>query len=349
MSKNCIIISSYPSTEYRRKILFNAIKSLRKFLEKSEEHYDILLCSQWKVDTEILSLVDYFILDNDEVESFYTKKNVHTFDFHWHFDIKPFHVTDIFDNAYHFMLWKLMQMSLGLLKTINYDFFYYMEGDFEILSENFLYKLNQVKQQTLKDGKDIILFNMDHNNPDDIDFFMPNCYGGRTESFINKEIPVDKQIWEDNPYYTSHPLEIIMYDKIFLPQKDKWNKIDFKNELSILRNDELLINILNTPSGLKNILYYNENEKDFLFMFLWNDFKSIKRINVYLNDEIYYSDVFNLGVYYLDKIQISYLMNKDMHLIVYNDNGEVFYEKRFFIDDDRIELIKRKGILYFKN
>lgn len=340
--KNCIIITTYSCNEYRLNILKNALKSFKKYSENISEKFDIILCSQYPVtDKEILSLVDYFLLDCDDIESFYNYGDVYTYDFHYWNNINNMSFADIFDNTYHFMLWKLVYMSLNLCNNMGYEFFYYMEGDFEIESENFFDKIIKLKYDSIDKDKEIILFNL--NDDVNSDFFLGNIFGGKIKSFLDNDIPFDKENWLKDNYYTSRQLERIMYDKIYSKSINKINKILLNDDLSILKDNNIKINMLHFPLCLRTLFYFNEIYPDNLFIFLFNNDKEEKIIKIYLDDNIYLDMIFQPSVYYYNNILIKDIMNKKIKWIIYQNNM-IFFEKEYFLDEKRLESIKRKGL-----
>lgn len=343
--KNCLIITSYPSNEYKLNILRKLLDSIKQFSKNSKEKFDIILCSQFPIqDKEILTSVDYFLYDNDNLESFYNYGDVYTFDFHWRFVLNNnIQFTDIFDNTYHFMLWKLIHMGLNFSNSMGYDFFYYLEGDSEILSENFFNKIIKLKHDTIDKDKDIVLFNMDDS---EIDFFIFCCFGGKIKNFLNSDIPFDKEKWLNEHFYTSYPLEHIVYQKIYL--KNKINKILLNNELSVLRGNEITMNKLHNLNGLKTLFYFDKNQPDILFVFLYNKDLESKTIKIYFDDEEYLNMIFENDWYYSNTVLIKDIMNKKIKWTIHQD-GILFFEKEYLLNEDRLEIIKRKGlILYIK-
>jgi len=346
--KNCIIITSYPSNEYRLGVLRKSLKSFQNFSKNSKEKFDIILCSQYPiVDKEILTLVDYFLYDNDNIESFFNYGDVYTYDFHYRSVINNLQFTDVFDNTYHFMLWKLVYMGLNFSNFMGYDFFYYMEGDFEISSENFLNKIIKLKIDTIDKDKDIVLFNLKTDN-DELDFFLGVCWGGKIKEFLIKssDIPFDKENWLKDNYFTSNQLERIMYDKIYFKSKDKINKILLENELSILREDEISFNKLHFLYALKTLFYFDKTQPDKLYVFLFNNDKEQKIIKIYFDDNIFLDMIFESSVYYYNIISISDIINKKIKWTIHQ-NDMLFFENEYLVDEKRLEIIKRKGLLFY--
>jgi hypothetical protein len=331
--KNVFLVSSYPNDEKKLSALKQTLKSIKR------DDFDILLTTNYPInDQEVYDLIDYFIYDKSEVESFVELGHVvvrpNGLLDGWFMDGQGLRVGASFDNAHHYNLYRCVYTALSFLNSIGYDFFYYIEGDANIEKDE-MDILLKFKDRMFEENKKMIFFEVDMWGRVDYS----QVYGGVPKFFVEKtNIPYDYKTWLSGEYYLKG-LEIIYYQCFH----------QYEEEMLILKWELLTSFKLNTISksdtyGYKYILFFNLEEP---YIVLYNHHSSeTSRVELYLDDSLILNNHISPRCYYIQKIETSDILNKELKEKVYmNEVLEYITSKK--LTDEKIELMKKSQILTF--
>jgi hypothetical protein len=310
MNKKIFIVSAYPSTPNKVKILKECLQSLRK------PDYDILLTTNYRItDNEIYDLVDYMIYDKTDIKSF-VDYGIDFLQDGWWLDVGHFKITSMYNNAYHYDLFRSTYNAIGMVNSIGYDYFVYVEGDCILKDIN---KLNSIlDEMVLKEKK--MFFGKIEMIQGNIKYYDYSTlmYGGVPSFYLNNaNIPYNVEDWvikpfNDEYYYYMIGLEIIIYQK-FQKHISDILELDFFEKM----NDILEYNKIkkSTECGLKNIFYHDINKPESFYMVLYNDGELDEiTINVYIDEILFTSFSLNKNSWWWNEIEINDIINKKIRI-----------------------------------
>lgn len=331
--RNAFLVSSYPNDEKKLTILKQTLRSIRR------DDFDIILTTNYPIkDDEVYELVDYFIYDKSEVESFVELGHIvvrqNGLLDGWYMEGQGLRVGASFDNAHHYNLYRGVYTSLSFLDSVGYDFFYYIEGD-AVLEKSEIDFLLSFRNQMFAEKKKMIFFEVDMWGR--IDY--SQVYGGIPKFFIEKTtIPYEYQEWIDGGYH-KHGLEILFYQCFHKYEKEmlisKWEFLaSFK--LNMLSKAETY--------GYKYILFFDSDGEPYIV--IYNHNKETVRIEIYLDGVLNLNTHLLPTCYYANKIEISEFLNKELKENVYLGD-ELIYTTTKILNQDRIDLMKKSQIITF--
>lgn len=330
--KNAFLVSSYPNDEKKLLILKQTLKSIKR------EDFDIILTTNYPIkDEEVYDLVDYFIFDKSEVESFvelgYVVVRQNGLLDGWYMNGQGLRVGASFDNAHHYNLYRGVYTSLTFLDSVGYDFFYYIEGD-AILEKEEIDFLLSFRDRMFIENKKMIFFEVDMQGR--IDY--SQVYGGIPKFFLEKTtIPYEYEKWLSGGYY-QHGLEDLFY-KCFHEYEEqmiisKWDLLkDFK--LNILSK--------NDTYGYKYIFFFNSEDS---YIVIYNQNKKTVRVEIYLDEKLLFITHILPFCYLSNKIDIHEFLNKELKENIYIGD-ELIYSTTKFLSEERIKLMKKSQIITF--
>ncbi len=340
LMKNLIVVTSYPSTEYKLDVLKTALQTLKKSISLVEnETIDILLLTQYKIlDEEILSMVDYFIYDKLDVKCL-ADYGIFKSGPMWWFSTDWYTIHEMFDNGYHFSISRLTHIGINFAKIMNYDFFYYIDGDFEMKDEC-MKSLIILRDNTINNNKKILYFNLEGEN---IALYQL-VFGGIVEFYCNNiHFPYEIEEWINSPmHYDEVAFEVTNWREISKVLDDV-DIIYTDNEYHICNN--MILNKLSSNRSMD--LYFSENHQDIAYLQLYNP-RNEKHLQVFVDDNIIYDKLMGINEYYINGLNINDIINKKFRIIAKLDN-KIFFDKEYFLDEDRINILKRINVIYFKN
>lgn len=146
--KDLVILGSYPSSDKAKNILKDCISSLK-------EHFDIMLCTHYPVDSDIQNMVNYYIYD-------YRNEMVLNEDVYIYGDCSQFYFQGYIEgSSTHpgFAIYRSIMNGLNMIKE-HYDSFYYIEGD-AIFSSTDIEKILDLKNKVVESKKQGWFFELD--------------------------------------------------------------------------------------------------------------------------------------------------------------------------------------------
>lgn len=318
MNKKIFIISAYPSNPRKLKILKDCLRSLKR------SAYDILLTTNFKIiDSEIYDLVDYIIYDKTDIKSF-LEYGIDFLNDGWFLDVGHFRISSMYNNAYHYDIFKSTYNAIGMVNAIGYEYFVYVEGDCILKDIN---KLNSILDEMVANDKKMF-FGKIKMQQDGITYYDYSTlmYGGVPSFYLNNiNVPYDVNDWINTTYnnninYYAVSLECIIYDK-FQKNINEILELDFFEKM----NDILEYNKIKKPTdcALKNIFYYNSDTPDIFYIVLYNDGELGNiDIKLYFDEILYTSLSLNNNVWWKNDIKINDIINKKVRLEL-NIQGEI--------------------------
>jgi len=191
--KKAIVIGTFPTNVTTEKMLVSSIKSVKAF------GWDIVLASHKALPQHIIELADYYIYDKQNI-----LEPIDLTPVYW-YSSKLFSV-QINGRGHIVPVTRNMKNAIGTLSILEYDFFYYLEGD-NILSEEDVTYLKFFESSMLINKKDMILFKTGEGDDARYESLL---FGGKPSFFIkNAVLPM---IADDIRNYNIHPtLEHIFY------------------------------------------------------------------------------------------------------------------------------------------
>jgi len=330
MNKNVFIVCAYPSTPIKEKVLKECLKSLRK------PDYDIILTTNYKiVDLELYELVDYLIYDKTDIKS-WVDYGVDYMQDGWYLTTSSFRVSNMFDNAYHYDIYRATYNAISFANSLGYDLFAYVEGD--CLLKDFD-KLNEVRNRMFDENKKMFFGKINMGSCYD---YCTLLYGGNPNFYIkHTNVPYEYEDWIYKPFYLKENnervsliqrgLELIIYECFS----------EFLNEILELNFDTEMKTILEynrisktTDYAMGKIFYFNKNKPDMIYVFLHNSCEKVLDVKIFFDDDLYLYQKFNVREWIMRELPKESILNKKAKLEVYSD-GELntVYEKELTIEN----------------
>lgn len=329
--KSAIIISSYPSSDYRLNILKQTLRSVKG------NGFDVILTTNYPItDNEIYDMVDYIVWDKIDIQSVFDY-DVRIDSPGWFFKNDNFEATIAFDNAYHFDLYRSIWNAVNLINGLNYDFFYYIEGDSILLKNNDLIKTRDLMFEKNKD----ILFCVGHSDGEfgGYDMYVTMIFGGIPKKFLDmfKNIPTDIEDWISNKNYYLNSMEVIFYRNV--EDRNKIMDLDIKHfsesfDFNKLRKIDFL--------GLNALFFLDKNNMNDMYLFINNSYNEDK---IYNDDIIWFDQILGPYSYFIQKVAMEGYMNKTVKEVVVKGNNEIVFSKKF--DDNYLNKIKKSQHIKF--
>ena len=248
MKKKVFVVTAYPDNEQKMQSLFDCLSQL-----KSDE-FDIILSTNYKINTDkIYQYVDYLIYDKLDVKSILEFDKTIDGDM-WFVNTDYFRVSIMFDLAYHFNIFRNIYLALNMMKSMEYDFFYYIDGD-HLVNQNYLNYFIYLSRILKNTNKKLIFFPSEGHN-DKSDGFVKGSYlctfifGGLIDYFLDNVIlPYNPNDWMNDDFLLNSSLEFAFAEKL----KNNFDKIYWV--------DNQLIDINGIPHNIyKKDKYYGFSE-----------------------------------------------------------------------------------------
>ena len=166
--KKIIVIGSFPSTEYSEQMLSECIDKV------SNIGYDIMLVSHYPVPDYIQRKVDYYIFDKDN------PLQPPELTPEWKYDTADFGVR-IKNKGHLVTVCRNIFNGISLAKNLDYEFFYYMESDNLIDSQD-TFKIEMLRTSMFKHNKKLALFK--YTNEDKL-MYESLMFAGIPDYFLN--------------------------------------------------------------------------------------------------------------------------------------------------------------------
>jgi len=287
MNKDLVIIGSYPSTDLSRNVLKQCILNL-------QNNFDILLSTHYPVDTDIQTMVNYYVYDNSNE---LIEGNVNPIV--W-FSNELFYLQVRHTKNYSYSAYSCMFNGMKVARN-KYNYFYYINGD-TLINEKDISKLTDLKQITLGQGKKSLFFKEFSGMVDskiffsDIKFFLDyiitaeskNLFINYTEHFLTPYVPYVLE-----SFFAERIDNFASQDVFLLQQKpDDY----FKNSQM-----DVLNSFNGKPEKRRDYTIYLIKEKNSnRIFFVYNgapiDFRE-KQINIKIYDESFVINNGNYAIY----------------------------------------------------
>ena len=334
MNKNVFIVCAYPATPIKVKVLKECLRSLRK------PNYDIILTTNYKiVDLEIYDLVDYLIYDKTDIKS-WVDCGVDNMGDGWYLSTNSFKVSTMFDNAYHYDIYRATYNAISFANSLGYEFFAYIEGDCLLKDFN---RLNELRDKTFNENKNLF-FGKIHMFPENGGYYdyCTLLYGGNPKFYVNHtNVPYEYQDWLHKPYFLKETnerifliqrgLELIIYD-CFNEFPNEILELDFLTEMETILEYNRVSKT--TDYGMGKIFFFNVNKPDIVYVFLHNPFEKVLDVKMYFNENLYLEQKFSQYEWIMRELSMESILNTKSKLEVYSD-GEIntIYEKELSIEN----------------
>jgi len=327
--KSVFIISSYPSTDKKIKILKESLRSIK------DVGFDILLTTNYPIkDQEIYELVDYIVYDKTDIQNFHDF-GIFDLDAGWYSVGANFTCTIQFNNAYHFDLYRSIYNGVSLANNLGYDYFNYMEGDCILLNKSLV---TDIKNKLILEEKKLFFVECLIKEKFEYKTYGTHFFGGYSKYFIeNSKIPFDLNEWVKEPFLYQNSMEVIFYEKF----KHVVNNILIIPHYS---SNDIIINKIKKIEdyGLKNLLFF-DNETPYLFFTNYD--QNDVNIKLYLDDNLFRNYVLKNNHYNIEQINIDTFLNKKIRLeLIIDGNIEIINK---ILNEKTIDNIKKTQKIVF--
>lgn len=268
--KELVVIGGYPSTDSKKQILKDTILSLN-------QHFDILLVTHYPADTEIQSLVNYYIYDIRN--EFFINESVYFFTHTPKFYLE-YYYGENGHNHHSYAIYRSMMNAASFIRDY-YDGFYYVEGD-SIFSEKDIEQLKNIKSEI---GDKKAFFFLIDNCIQTIFFYIKT-------DFFNKVFPICKNVDE----YKNLCSQIGSFEVLenFFYCNLKQN--DYLNDTFLIQRDQIQNYFVNSRMNISRFkednnqfdikMFKIKNTTKFAYLYMNNgDIGENQYIDLYINDE----------------------------------------------------------------
>jgi hypothetical protein len=333
--KEIVIISCWPSTEYRENLLVKIIKQLKQL------NKEILIASHYPVPDYIANQVDYYIYD--KTNTLYTDKTLDTYPADYYFKNEGFRIEGI-NISQSAALSRIFNIALSFIKNLEYDYFTILEADAEFDIED-LKKLDDIKLHLVKNNKKLFFFKLGEfeypywEENGIFEIYETFCFGGFLKEF-NSKLIFPKTLEEWNKILlldkNNHGLEYFVTNT-FKKYKDDYyilNSTHKEFSKSKINTD--------TVSDLEGI-YFNIKDENNPILFLRNTGTKPKTYKILpFHPEV----TLNPGTWWFNYLNISEY-NHDLKVIVYEED-KIVKNFNILIDKEWIDREKNRRQILFK-
>lgn len=337
MNKDVFVVSTYPSDQKRLNVLKEVLQNLR-----TAKDFDIILSSNYKItDKDVLDLVDFYIYDFHDIKSYfdYVENDDDIFD-GFFYSNSSFRVSSKFDNAYHFDIYRNVYLGASLAKSLNYEFFTYIEGD-NIIGDKSKEHIRSLKKEMFDKNKNMIFLEggkrEDYKNMNN---YVSTIFAGIPEYFVdNLKLPIWYEDWLKDSILNKNAFEIFFYLKFnHLSEKNfltkPWNEfLDNMSDTKLNRLSKVDDNFLN------NIFYYNDKEPGRLYSFFMNNTDKKLNIKIYNNESLFFNIDLDPGWYNVNSYEMEFFKNGNI-LLEINNGSDLKYDIKKLLNEKNLNLIK---------
>lgn len=340
--KEIVIISCWPSNEYREKTLIDLIQKLK------ELNKEILIASHHVIPDYITNMVDYCIYD--KTNTIHTAKTLDNYPADYYFESDLFRIEAI-NIAHSAALSRIFNIALDFIKNLEYDYFTIIEGDAEF-DINDLRKLDSIKSRLVNEDKKLFFFKLRPyqfpywENNGIFEVYETSCFGGFLKEFNSKFI-FPKTLDEWNQVLlkdrNNHNFEYLVTEA-FKQYKDNYLILDSARH--VFTNSSMNTT---TVLGLDGV-YYNPKDEYSPVLFLYNSSNKTRTYKIYssvwmpptLRQEI----ILKPDVWWYAVIDIKEY-SRDIRINTHEDN-ELVNSTTMLIDKDWVKQQKNRRQIIFK-
>jgi hypothetical protein len=329
--KEIVILSCWPSTDYREEALITIINQLKK-LDK-----EILIASHYVVPDHIVNMVDYYIYDKTNIIQ--TMKTLDTYSYDYYFESDYFRLEAV-NISHSAALSRIFNIALNFVKSLDYDYFTIMESDVDFDIED-IKKLNEIKKQLYNQDKKLFFFKLrpyefpywENNGITEV--YETSCFGGLVDEFMSK-LTFPKTLDEWNQVLikdrNNHNFEYLVTEA-FKYNKEKYLILD--SARNFFSNSKMNTT---TVLGLDGI-YCNPLDDNSPVLFLYNDSNNPRTYKIFstivMPPTLKQEFVLNKNTWWITNVDIK-TYNQDINVIIFEDNNLVGNHK-FFVDREYIK------------
>jgi len=326
--KNIFVVSSYPSTDKKFSILKECLRSVRKIKE-----FDILLTTNYPItDPEIYTLTDYIIWDKIDIQTVTEYGIFPTYG--WQLIGSNFTATTSFDNAYHFDLHRALHNGVNFAKGLGYEFFYYLEGDCEILDTN---NLLEKRDRMFVENKKLMFMEIDMGAYID---YATLIFGGVPDYFLDVTSGVPCQIegWVADHNMYLYGMEVIFY-RMLEGKRDSVLALkyeDFEKDANFNKIKKI------NSYGFRYMFFFSGDD---MYLLLNNNEDKLSKIQLFLNDDPWINIDLGSSCYYHTKINPEDILDKKISEVVTFDDDIMKFEK--VMSQRTIDILKQSQKIVF--
>lgn len=337
--KEIYIISCYPDTEYKERLLNECVSKL-KSLNK-----DILIATHYPVPDYIIKKSNYYIYDSYNID--FQHKTFDNSNLYFTEESETFKL-DFLEKCHSPSLSRIFNISLNFIKYLEYDYFTIIESDSEYDVED-LKKLTNIKNDMVNSNKSFFFFKL---RPYQFPYwesmgvsevYETYCFGGCLYKFLDKfTFPKTYNEWKylyDVDYRNQH-LEFYV-TTFFSKIKDECLILDsFRH---IFNKSKINLTTVGDPSGI----YYNTNDENTPILFMMNNQKNQRKYVIrspmhHISNEI----ILNPQCWWFTGIDIKN-NNQDISINIY-EGEDVVSRTTYVISKEFMNLQKQTHRIKFK-
>jgi hypothetical protein len=272
-------------------------------------------------------MVDYIIYDKVNITNFLDYDDLDYLNDGWWMQNDRFRVSSKFNNAYHYDIYRAMYNAIGLVNSLGYEFFVFVEGDC-ILKD--FEKLNQLRDRMFSEQRKMLFGKIIINVTSELSYdnYCTLLYGGVPSYFLSKtDISYDLMDWVNKPtfikelnqniYLTQRGLEVIFHE-CFHKYLDEILELEFFGNMENIMEYNRIKS--STEYGLSNIFYFNELKPDRIYVFLHNNNEYPVDIKLYFNDALFLEQPLTVNEWILREMDLQDIFDKKAKLLVYINN-----------------------------
>lgn len=339
--KEIVILSCWPSTEYREEALITLIKQLKK-LDK-----EVLIASHYVVPDHIVNMVDYYIYD--KTNSIHTMKTLDTYPFDYYFESDYFRLEAV-NISHSAALSRIFNLALNFVKSLDYDYFTIIEADADFDMDD-LKKLNDIRVQLMTQNKKLFFFKLrpyefpywENNGMTEV--YETSCFGGFVDEFLSKlSFPKTLNEWNQSLLKDkkNHNFEYLVTEA-FKDSKDKYLILD--SARNFFTNSKMNTT---TVLGLDGI-YCNPLDDKSPILFLYNESNSTRNYKLFsticMPPTLKMDFSLDGNTWWITTVDLNQY-NQDINIIIF-EQGKIVGNHKFFVDEKFVKEQKnRRKILY---
>jgi hypothetical protein len=339
--KEIVIISCWPSTEYREEALITIIKQLKKL------NKEILIASHYVVPDHIVNMVDYYIYD--KTNNINTMKTLDTYPCDYYFESDYFRLEAV-NISHSAALSRIFNIALNFVKSLDYDYFTIIEADVEFDIDD-LRKLDVVKIQLRSQDKKLFFFKLrpyefpywENNGITEV--YETSCFGGFVNDFLSK-FTFPKTVDEWNQVLlkdrNNHNFEYLVTEA-FKKHKDKYLILDSTRNFFTKSK-------MNTTTvlGLDGV-YCNPLDDNSPILFLYNDSNNPRTYKIFsticMPPTLKQEFTLNGNTWWITNLDLK-KYSQDINVIIFEDD-KIFGNHKLFVDKEYVSQQKnRRKIIY---
>jgi len=313
--KNIIIIGTYPNEDYKVDMLKECIRRIKPL------GYEIMVVSHYPIPFEVQKEVEYVLYDKTNT---ITRSELVP---NWNFVSDTFMVTKISLGGHILAVTKNIYNGVNYAKNLGFEFFFYMEYD-NLLNSEDLFKIETLRYSMYSEQKKMIFFNYPHQGHEIYETLM---FGGKVHYFQqNNVLPMcetdlnNERVSLERLFYLKHKQNENLFYLVPTLSKDFFSKSDINKEF-----EKYVVEL------------FVSNKEPYSHLFMMNLKQNPNKIQIKINDE----DLKELetGVWSYRNIP----MGVELVVKIYIEEREIV--KNFKLTEENKKEYLDRGFMFFKN